>query len=176
MACGPSFQAVYECDVRFEHCYALEQRDASKDSMKECWRAWLRGYTYGQSRDRVEYAAARYAQLSLGPSLASEEGEGAGPPRRPPIVASPVPTNAFAPPPRLAVSVQPDGGALSSSQEAMLRAPGAECSDGCSSRWTRCREGCKDQGCDDCDTTYRACMPACFRDDASSRPSPRTVR
>ena len=96
LACGPSFQAVYECDVHFEHCYALDESGASVDQKKECWRDWLHGYTYGQSRDRVEYGGTRYSELSLDPTLPSEDQPSA---RAKHIVAAPVPTNAFAPPP-----------------------------------------------------------------------------
>src|SRR5580704_16522387 len=72
-ACGPSFQAVYECDVHFEHCYALDQGGATVEAQKECWRDWLHGYTYGQSRDRVEYGGTRLSYLSLDPTLPSED-------------------------------------------------------------------------------------------------------
>ena len=75
VACGPSFQAVYEGDVRFEHCYALDQGPASADVKKECWQGWLHDYTYGQSRDRVEYAGTRFSELSLDPSLPTEDRE-----------------------------------------------------------------------------------------------------
>jgi hypothetical protein len=99
VACGPSFQAVYECDVHFEHCYALDESGASVDAKKECWRDWLHGYTYGQSRDRVEYGGTRYSELSLDPTLPSEDTS--SPTRAKHIVAAPVPTNAFAPPPNI---------------------------------------------------------------------------
>src|SRR5579863_8794084 len=71
--CGPSFQAVYEGERNFEHCYALDQTQASVEAKKNCWREWLRDYTYGQSNDRVEYAATRFSQLSLDPTLPSED-------------------------------------------------------------------------------------------------------
>ncbi|HZU85234.1 MAG TPA: hypothetical protein VE987_20015, partial [Polyangiaceae bacterium] len=98
-ACGPSFQAVYECDVRFEHCYALDQEPAPADAKKQCWREWLHGYTYGQPRDRVEYAATRFSELSLDPALPKVEAEA---PRHVHAMAVPAPTNAFAPPPNVA--------------------------------------------------------------------------
>jgi hypothetical protein len=177
IGCGPSFQAVYECDVRFEHCYALDERNTSPDAKKECWREWLHSYTYGQPRDRVEYAATRVSELSLDPMLPSEEAAGARPPRRPTAVAAPVPTNAFAPPPNLAASAAP---AASSSAVALReegpRAPGAECSDGCARRWTSCRETCKEALCAECDRSYRVCVPACFHEDAAAHQPPRSLR
>ncbi|MDP9000951.1 MAG: hypothetical protein M3O46_12655 [Myxococcota bacterium] len=174
LGCGPSFQAVYEGDVRFEHCYALDDSAASMDAKKECWRAWLRNYTYGQSRDRVEYAGTRFSQLSLGPSLPSEEARDARPHRRASSVATPVPTSAFAPPPNLAASASAT--VLASAQppprDVAMGAPGADCSNACSQRWTACRAGCSGATCDPCDRTYRACVPACFIDEPTSGHAP----
>jgi hypothetical protein len=173
VACGPSFQAVYECDVHFEHCYALDDRPVSQDdAKKECWRAWLRGYTYGQSRDRVEYAKTRVGLLEKGPARVSDDLQ---PEQAPKIKAeAPAPTNAFAPPPNVAA---PDAGPLVVAVDAGARAPGADCSDDCSKHWNACHEACdgttaalvrRQQGqraatCDECDRRYRACVPACFR-------------
>jgi hypothetical protein len=172
---------MYEGDVRFEHCYAVDEGAESVDAKKDCWRAWLHSYTYGQPRDRVEYAAARYGQLSLGPTLPSEEGQTAPPRRREATVGAPMPTNAFAPPPNLAASAAPSVSAHPPGREALARAPGAECSDGCTQRWTACRDGCdvapaappatprrgqdpKDRACEECDRAYRTCVPACFNE------------
>jgi hypothetical protein len=164
IACGPSFQAVYECDVHFEHCYALDESGASPDAKKECWRDWLHGYTYGQSRDRVEYGGTRYSELSLDPTLPSEDTPSAAHAKH--IVAAPVPTNAFAPPPNVS-----GGGAV----VAVAHAPGADCSDVCAQHWTSCRSACKQSGCDVCDQAYKTCMPDCFRDDSAYAPA-RTLR
>ena len=169
--------------MRFEHCYALDAslertaespdgKDASdgKDAKIECWRDWLHGYTYAQSRDRVDYAAARLRKLSLGPTPSSDESRDA---KQALTVASPMPTSAFAPPPNLAAAAPASAGPP---QDRAPRAPGAECSDGCSQRWTACHEGCKERVCDDCDKTYRKCVPMCFRDDAGVRPVVRGVK
>ncbi len=183
--CGPSFQAVYECDVRFEHCYAMDEESVPADAKKECWHTWLHAYTYGQSRDRVEYAAARFSQLSLGPSLPSEDASDGGTVLT--AVAAPVPTNAFAPPPNVAAT---PSATAPSAGDAGMRAPGAECSDSCKQHWNTCRDGCdatasttrlkqslKTRSCDECDRGYRACVPACFRDGATSaNPAAHTLR
>jgi hypothetical protein len=180
LSCGPSFQAVYEGDVRFEHCYALDQGPASPEARKVCWRDWLHGYTYGQSRDRVEYAAARFSQLSLAPTLPNEESRDSRPLRQPSPVAAPLPTNAFAPPPNLASSASATAPAASTrapAREAALRLPGAECSDACAQRWTTCRAACSEHACDECDRGYRTCVPACLHDESSSsRQPPRSLR
>ncbi len=165
VACGPSFQAVYECDVHFEHCYAMDESDAPVDVKKECWRDWVHGFTYGQSRDRIEYGGTRLSQLSLGPSLPSEDvGREGNRPRR--TVAAPMPTNAFAPPPNVIEGRSIERG------DQPGHAPGADCADTCKQHWTACRVTCRDRACDACDETYRECMPACFRDEGSRPPSP----
>lgn len=169
LACGPSFQAVYECDVRFEHCYALDQDGAAPDAAKKaCWREWLHGYTYGQPRDRVEYAATRFSELSLDPTLPKVETEA---PRRAHAMAVPAPTNAFAPPPQVADhgpagegSASPAAPAKSAPTAvvAAAHAPGEECAENCASYWSACHKSCKDGACEACDKAYRLCVPACF--------------
>jgi hypothetical protein len=63
--CGASIQAVYEGDVRFEHCMALDQQANVKTMIKRaCWTEWIAFYTYGQTRDRVKYAQRRVAILN----------------------------------------------------------------------------------------------------------------
>lgn len=161
-ACGPSFQAVYEGDVRFEHCYALDQGPSSADVKKECWRGWLHDYTFGQSRDRVEYAGTRFSELSLNPSLPSEDRE----PKHPRIQAAPMPTNAFAPPPSTAERVAADPSAAPAPAPTPVvtaRAPGEECAEGCSGYWKTCKGSCKGAGCDACDKAYRQCATGCFK-------------
>jgi hypothetical protein len=106
IACGPSFQALYEGDARFEHCYALEEDGvASMQKKADCWRDWTDHYTYGQTRDRVQYASMRYRALTSS-ALPTDEGM---------MSAAPgeaegqngtalAPTNAFAPPPTTAAA------------------------------------------------------------------------
>ncbi|HHH28185.1 MAG TPA: hypothetical protein ENK57_07550, partial [Polyangiaceae bacterium] len=54
VGCGHSIQAVYEADVRFEHCMAMDAQPNVKPRIrKQCWKEWLAFYTYGQTRDRV---------------------------------------------------------------------------------------------------------------------------
>lgn len=152
--------------MHFEHCNALDEGGASVEVKKECWRDWLHGYTYGQSRDRVEYGGTRYSQLSLDPTLPSEDVKDGSARTSKRTVASPMPTNAFSPPPNVI------DGHVSGVQTAALTtaAPGADCADGCAQRWTKCRASCKDGACDACDLTYRTCMPACYRDDGAIAP------
>jgi hypothetical protein len=168
--------------VHFEHCYALDQSGASVGAKKECWRDWLHGYTYGQSRDRVEYGGTRYSQLSLDPTLPSEDVSSSQSKR---TLAAPVPTNAFAPPPNVidghAGDARPNDGARAPASESgppvSARAPGADCADGCGQRWTSCRQTCRDGACNTCDQAYRTCMPNCFHDEGgASHQAVRSVR
>ena len=157
---------MYEGDVQFEHCYALDQGPTvAPDEKKTCWRDWLHGYTTGQSRDRVEYAATRLSQLSLDPTLPSEDNPTQRPRRR---VAAPMPTNMFAPPPGVIDGAKPAASASASAsarppeEPVVSHAPGAECAEACSRNWNGCHKECKDKGCDACDKAYRTCVPACF--------------
>ena len=73
-ACGASLQAIYEGDVRFEHCMALDSRTDVKPTLRRaCWDEWQKFYTFGQTRDRVEYARLRDRQLSTASDF--DEGE-----------------------------------------------------------------------------------------------------
>ncbi len=84
LSCGASIQAVYEGDVRFEHCMALDaQGDVKLPIRRACWLEWVQFYTYGQTRDRVIHAQIRIRQLSsvsefVDPSL-SHAGDSGGP-------------------------------------------------------------------------------------------------
>ena len=62
--CGASVEAIYESDVRFEHCMALDARVDVKPAMRRaCWAEWAAFYTYGQTRDRLEHAQERIEAL-----------------------------------------------------------------------------------------------------------------
>src|SRR4051812_17377322 len=65
LSCGASINAVYEGDVRFEHCMAIDAQPGElAESRKTCWDEWVKYYTFGQTRDRVDYARLRRRQLS----------------------------------------------------------------------------------------------------------------
>lgn len=103
-ACGPSFQAIYEGNARFEHCYALEENAQTPMGEKaDCWRDWSERYTYGQTRDRIHYATARYVALSAVEAPTDEALMMAAPGMTPrqTVITAPAPTNAFAPPPKV---------------------------------------------------------------------------
>ena len=103
LACGPSFQAIYAGNAQFEHCYALEERaQAPLNEKADCWHDWSERYTYGQTRDRIHYATARYVALSQ--SVPTDEAMMMAAPGMTPrtsTITAPIPTNAFAPPPKV---------------------------------------------------------------------------
>lgn len=58
--CGASMDAMYEGNIRFEHCMALDaQPQVATGRRHACWRDWLDHYTYGQTKDRVDHAQSR---------------------------------------------------------------------------------------------------------------------
>ncbi|MGK4001983.1 hypothetical protein WMF31_05125 [Sorangium sp. So ce1036] len=173
-ACGASINAVYEGDVRFEHCMALDARSDVKPTLRRaCWEEWLQFYTFGQTRDRVEHATLRQRQLSRASDF--DEGEWNPPSSRAPS-AVPEPTSALAPPPMLltadvtmpaqeADAGAPDAGAPEepSAAPADTAPPGAACSAACEQSWSGCRKDCTSAGCEKgCSGKYRRCMRRCF--------------
>jgi hypothetical protein len=178
LACGPSYQALYEGDARFEHCYALEETGAvSMGTKGDCWRGWILHYTYGQTRDRVEYAAARYRALTRAPQAPTDEAmmEAAPGEGRASSIAAPAPTSAFAPPPKTLAETdageEPDSSLPSNysetksvvvSEETSPAPPGSTCVTGCDATWSRCRSCDGGAKCEACTATYKKCMRTCF--------------
>jgi hypothetical protein len=192
--CGPSFQAIYEGDSRFEHCYALEENpNVAMQQKGACWKEWLSHYTYGQTRDRVEYAAARSRALTAGRDVPTDEAMmGAAPGEGRRLGTAPAPTSAFAPPAKTLSDL--DGGSGSSSPNTWgagstpattrgsadpipglapppARPPLADCTDQCGVAWTGCKTDCqatadkadKKKPCDACEKTYKTCIKTCAR-------------
>lgn len=188
-ACGPSFQAIYEGNVRFEHCYALEENPQLPLPEKAtCWRDWNEHYTFGQTRDRVQYAISRYVALSHMSSAPTDEAMMMAAPGETPrttTIFAPSPSNAFAPPPKVldpgeqkpagppnrgeAASKVPyfDGGVATPA--AMAAAPNQTCLDTCAGDYRGCSSTCdgdagpKSKPCTICKQKYGACGRACFK-------------
>ncbi len=164
-ACGASIQAVYEGDVRFEHCMALDSRPDVKPTIRRaCWEEWTKFYTFGQTRDRVEFAVVRVRQLSGASDF--DEGEWAS--GRTAAAAVPEPTSALAPPPMMLSSASSDGGApapdasVATSPEERPP-PSADCAGECEETWNFCRQECKTPACEKaCTGKYKRCMRRCF--------------
>src|SRR5438132_1270050 len=104
-ACGPSFQTIYENDARFEHCYAIDDSATSTlDQKARCWKDWKEHHTFGQTRDRVEYAQSRSVALNQADVPTDEAMMHAAPGEvgEHQQLTAPTPTNAFAPPEAMA--------------------------------------------------------------------------
>jgi hypothetical protein len=179
--CGPSFQVVYEGDARFEHCYALDDTPTAPMQAKtDCWTQWMKRYTYGQTRNRVDYAAMRAKALQAAHSAPTDEAmmgaaPGGGTPR---VVGAdePVTTNPFATPPK--TMSEGDAGTDAHTPAPIVRlvpvapfnpaapagppTPDQACTNTCRGTWDTCRAACKKVTCRSCDRSYGACMKRCF--------------
>jgi len=169
--------SIYEGNVRFEHCYRLDlDLDVVPSHRELCWRRWLARYTYGQPRDRIEYARRRVRafssgdvsrpELDLGPRAGEEpapEG-GTGAPRDP-----------HAPPPSVANGTTGTPGDTAPDRDGAPRdtveLPGAACAQACAGAFRTCRFPCDQPdaessaeapSCAECATDYKACMRRCF--------------
>lgn len=186
--CGASVSSIYEGDVRFEHCMALDARPAvTAPQRRQCWIEWVRYYTYGQTQDRVEYAVAH----ASGSERVAKESDSA------PILAAPEPTSAFAPPPMM-IDTGPDAGtapppttsaapppppaasasapkpgwkrrtpasgATPSSEPAPAPAPAVDpgCQADCAEARTDCRASCQGGSCEKaCSGKHTRCLERC---------------
>lgn len=172
-ACGPSFQTIYENDARFEHCYALDESNASLDQKAQCWADWKTHHTYGQTRDRVDYAQSRFVALSQRDMPTDEAMMQAAPGEvgESNKLTAPAPTNAFAPPPQQAMDFdsgsRPQPAQTLPSAIAPLpsasasRPPGAQCSDDCARAWQECKASRAVTDAKKCDAPYDKCVVAC---------------
>lgn len=185
-SCGPSVQSIYEGDVRFEHCYRLDlELDVASTHRQACWVTWLDRYTYGQSRDRLEYARRRVRGFASGdadrPVL--HIGENQQQDSRQFYLVVPSPTSVHAPPPPIATRVNAmpepppssssDAGksspTMSNSAEAAIAeapAPGEDCASACRNAFSSCSQACdpaaKGAACKSCNPDYKKCMQRCF--------------
>ena len=145
-SCGPSLKNMHEGTVRFEHCNRLDlDEKIAKNECKKCWSSWLAEYTYGQPRDRIDYARRRARALSNGdegarPVLKTDERN---PDERQFYLVVPGPTNMRAPPPPIAtVWKDGDGDAGSLAKVAADSPPAESCADDCRTAWQSCSSGC----------------------------------
>ncbi|MBN2192740.1 MAG: hypothetical protein JW751_07965 [Polyangiaceae bacterium] len=170
-ACGPSVQTIYEGNVRFEHCYRLDlDREVAPSHREVCWREWVETYSYGQTRDRVEYARRRLRYLAAGetspPGLVlakpdagtSEDGKGSGASR-----------TMHAPPPTLTEPSDDPPSRAAASASSAPSLPGQPCVGVCATTRAACVRPCqagngRRQDCEGCDQDYGRCMRRCFEE------------
>jgi len=176
-ACGPSVQSIYEGNVRFEHCYRLDlEVDTAPTHRRACWSEWLSMYTYGQPRDRIEYARRRLHSFANGdtarPTL--DVGEDRQSEARQFYLVVPAPTSVHAPPPPIATRWYGDAGtapAPATTEQVALpvRAPEDKCNDACRESLGNCQRNCTPDGgkpdpaCKICESDYNTCMKRCFQ-------------
>jgi len=195
LACAPSVQAVYESDARFEHCYALDDSpQATMEQKSTCWRDWTQHHTVGQTRDRIEYAQARYHAIDKAPEMPTDEAIMAAAPgmgRDTSNVAAPLPTSAYAPPPKMgdtthtvpaptstdAPKPAPTVTTVTTPKVAPIpKAPGSECVEACTTAWDTCKTDCgsSPDKCDACESKHATCLSTCVKKLKASLPVSQT--
>lgn len=158
--CGPSFEAIQEGDLRFAHCDRLDlEPNVSPTHRLHCWREWRRMYTYGQTRDRLEYAQRRIAEVVSGDTEPPFELPSGG--SRPPSSSSiGTPSPVHSPPP----SVVPIAGTgAAQTQDAAPAGDAPACHARCDSGRAECAPRCETEatGCQSCEDAFQACNAQC---------------
>ena len=152
-ACGASVSAVYEGDVRFERCMALDWAPQVDPQLRRgCWEEWEKYFTAGQTRDRMEYAKLQLEKLRSSQVMADPK----------PLLAVPEPTNVFAPPPMMLA----DAGAATDGGVVVVAdvgpEPKSECESNCDERTDECRALCRGPVCEKaCAAKRSRCLPRC---------------
>jgi hypothetical protein len=143
--CGPSLTTIHEGTLRFEHCYRIDlEPDAKSPQQKACWSRWLGQYTYGQPRDRIDYARRRLSALSAANAKAPElrlTGE-RGTEERQFYVVAPAPEDLHGPPPPVATALPATLGAADATPTATAEPPASPCAKSCGSAWSSCNASC----------------------------------
>lgn len=172
--CGPSVQSIYEGSVRFEHCYRLDlEQDVATSHRQACWTSWLDRYTYGQSRDRLEYARRRVRAFATGdvdrPIL--HVGQTQQEDSRQFYLVVPAPTSVHASPPPIAtrthiIEEAPAASPADGAKVSEKAAPSEDCAAACKASFSSCNQACdpvaKSTACKSCDPDYKKCMQRCF--------------
>jgi hypothetical protein len=169
VGCGPSVQAVYESNVRFEHCYRLDlDRDTAPSHRQTCWNEWVRTYNVGQTRDRIEYAKRRLRYLASGETSPPPLNlDAASQPEAAP--EAPAPTNLHTPPPALLKAPEPPAPSASASAPPGPQLPKDQCAGECAESYRACVSPCNGADADvpsrcvGCERDYARCMQRCFK-------------
>lgn len=161
---GVGMRSVVEGDMRFEHCYRIDDDPSTPlPGKRACWADWTKNYTKGQDRSRIKYARERIHVLD---DVAS--GTLAVAPVGTPIgadsaAACPPPSSPYVPPPSLAASASPK----TNGEVSAVNVPSAKwqaCSEGCTKTWRGCVSPCNaTTPClSECDTAFHGCMKTCL--------------
>lgn len=159
IACGPSFRTVVEGDMRFEHCYRIDEDPQTPvDQKRACWHDWTARYTKGQDRSRVKYAKDRIHVLEGAPTSAyaapSVSASGS-------VIASPSPSSPYVPPPSTVASTVPS---VSGEKSAVAPTKVQVCTEACNKDWRTCIAPCYGmQSCvAGCEGPFRSCVKTCL--------------
>ncbi len=145
---------VYEGDVRFERCMALDwQGDVDAQIRRGCWEEWTRYYTLGQTRDRIEYARHEVDKLSPTAGVAVADTA--------PLHAIPEPTSVFLPPPMM-IDV-PSASASAGPSASVATPPKSPCETACEDSAGECSKICRGPVCSKGCALQRAkCLERCI--------------
>jgi len=158
LACGSvSVRYAVESDMRFEHCYRIDEdpRVAVGDK-RACWTEWRDKYQRGQDSNRLTYVAERLHALGGTTAGASATSTPAIAAAAATTAACPLPNSPYAPPPPLATS--------GLTIRVTAPPPDVTCGDSCNRDWKSCSPTCGgDADClGKCDGKLRTCMKGCF--------------
>ncbi len=153
LGCGLNLRYVVEGDMRFEHCYRLDDdTHTSVDEKRRCWREWTVAYQKGQDNSRIAYATERLRALDgsaagVAPSASAAVATVS-------TEATPKAATPYAPPPATA-----SGSEVSLSASITLSA----CGQTCAKSWQGCTVTCSGvTTClGTCEDSYRGCLKGC---------------
>ncbi len=171
-ACGASYQSVYENEVHFEHCYAVDVSPNMPHASKlQCWSEWTKRFSQGQARDRVEYAYSRQRALLSGAddpaprmTIGAQASSAPPPLAASPVVASPLPRTPYEAPPATMAFAAPSTSASAPApkHEANL-SPTQLCARDCGEAFTSCATACQRSTCyNRCGDLARKCVADCL--------------
>lgn len=153
---GVSVRYVVESDMRFEHCYRIdEDPNVTLETKRACWSEWHERYERGQDANRIAYAGERLRVLDAAAATGTTTSS-------PPVAVAatvqgcPNPNSPYAPPPSTATS---------GIQVGMSAAPpDVTCGDKCNRDWKNCGSACNGvvECLSACDDKLRGCMKGCF--------------
>ncbi|GAC1352291.1 MAG: hypothetical protein NVSMB1_13710 [Polyangiales bacterium] len=163
--CGPGIRTIVEGDMRFEHCYRIDEdeRTAVADK-KTCWDDWTVNHTSGQDPSRVKYANDRLHAIDAStraPALPSPGGSAST--NIAAMIGAPLPASIYHAPPSIAAKVKKPF-AEEPSTTAGIPANWLVCGDACAKSFHTCSPPCAGAlPCmKACDAHFQACMRTCF--------------
>jgi hypothetical protein len=152
-ACGASVSQVYESDVRFERCLALDwQNDVRSDVRRKCWDDWVSYFNVGQPKDRIEYARKQIALIDRGgvSEVADDKG------------ALPEPTSVFAPVPMMITTPTFGSAGPATSAAPSAQKESSPCEAKCDKSLEGCLSGCRTPVCEQyCAQKHGRCAQRC---------------